>query len=72
MPHGLWVQNVELLVLCAQFINASSVLSKQTAFPREGCPFILRGGGVKNKAGIEKRYYKKYGLYVLLKDTFIC
>lgn len=38
--HGLWVENVQLFILCTQFVLVSSVLNKQAALPREGCPFI--------------------------------
>ena len=38
--HGLWMENVQLFILCTQFVNVSFVLNKQAAFPRESCPFI--------------------------------
>lgn len=41
--HGLWVENVQLFILCTQFVNVSSVLNKQAALLREGCPFQQPG-----------------------------
>lgn len=38
--HGLWMENVQLFILCTQFVNVFSVFSKQAAFLREGCLFI--------------------------------
>lgn len=34
------MENVQLFILCTQFVNVSSVFNKQGALPREGCPFI--------------------------------
>lgn len=33
------MENVQLFILCTQFVNVSSVLNKQAALLREGCPF---------------------------------
>lgn len=38
--HGPWRENVQLFILCTQFVNVFCVLNKQAALPREGCPFI--------------------------------
>lgn len=35
------MESVQLFILCTQFVNVSSVLNKQAALPREGCPSIL-------------------------------
>lgn len=36
------MENMQLFILCTQFVNVSSVFNKQAALPREGCPFILK------------------------------